>query len=152
MGSQTHVDASHGGSARKHLDILLTRPSGTRVGTLPVVRETEGPGGLCHITAVGTRDGVHIWVDTFVVVGAWAWVGKTVSSTHGLRSVDTVEVQVEAEFLVRVLAVDKLGVLDHGRVGTLVRLGCSTTKQVFTAVKRTGGCSDGRRGRVNTAN
>lgn len=134
MRSETHVDSCHGGGTREHIDILLTRPSCTWIGALPVVRETERPGCLCHITTVGTRYRVHIRVDALVVVGAWAWVGAAVSSTLRLRSLDAVEIQVEAEFLVCTLAIHKLRILNHGGVGALVRLGCSTTEQVFAAV------------------
>lgn len=151
VGREAHVDAGHGLGAGQHVRVLLAGPAGALLGAVAVVRQAHGPHGLRHGAAVGARHGVHVWVQPLVVVGARARVRGAVAAADGLRHLDAVEVQVQAQLVVCVLADDVLRVLDHGGVRRQVGLCCAAAEEVLAAVERACGCRDGGRGRVDSA-
>lgn len=151
--TQAHVDARHGRGAGEHVLVLLACPAGAGLGALPVVRQAERPHGLRDGAAVGARDRVQVRVEALVVVRPRARVGRAVAAPDGLRGLDAVEVQVQAQLAVRGLPGDVLRVADHGRVGLGARVGLRrpAAEQVLAAVQRAGRGADGWRGRVDAA-
>jgi hypothetical protein len=150
---ELHIDTSHVLGVREHSSVLLTGPTGSARCTRAVVRKTKRPNSIGNCSRVCTRGRKQIRVQLLVLKSARASICATKSTTNRLRLINTIEVEINTQARIRILAGNLLVTLylstslaSVGDVGTVAAL------ETGASIKTANGSSDSRNRRSDTSN